>query len=408
MSSLPILLGLLALACLAISALATGLVRRYAIRTRLLDHPNERSSHSAPTPRGGGLGIVIVASAAIALLWAASIVPARVALALLAGGGLLAIAGYLDDRHQLGVRVRLLVQLAAAGLAMWLLGGMAPLQLGTQLGRPGVERLRRRRARHHLVRHLFNFMDGIDGLAGSEAVFVSAAGAAFVLAGGAAPGLAAIGAALAGASAGFLVWNWAPARIFMGDVGSNYLGFCLAVLTLAAGQLQPSWLWVWLILAAVFIVDATVTLVRRLVRGERVHQAHRSHAYQQLSRRWRSHSRVTLAVCRDQLAGAVALRMARVFASRVCRLDLCGSACSRGRARRCGEGGHAREVSPACPFRNDSGKSVRSTCRKYASPSCGQIRKRGYVNNARILNRLLKHPQNGDMQPTGLRFVTES
>jgi Fuc2NAc and GlcNAc transferase len=100
----------------------------------------------------------------------------------------------------------------------------------------------------------------------------------------------------AAACAGFLVWNWAPARIFMGDAGSGFLGFFLAVLALAAAREHPTALLVWLVLGGVFFVDATVTLARRLLRGERVQDAHRSHAYQWLSRRWRSHSKVTLAV----------------------------------------------------------------------------------------------------------------
>ena len=100
---------------------------------------------------------------------------------------------------------------------------------------------------------------------------------------------------LAMANAGFLVWNWPPAKIFLGDVGSGYLGYVIAVLALSAAREDPVALPVWLILGAAFFVDATVTLVRRAVRGERLHQAHRSHGYQWLARRWSSHRRVTVA-----------------------------------------------------------------------------------------------------------------
>src|SRR6185312_3312887 len=106
--------------------------------------------------------------------------------------------------------------------------------------------------------------------------------------------VAAAALALGASWFGFLLWNWPPARIFMGDVGSGYLGYALGVLMLACARRNWSALWMWLMLGGAFFVDATVTLVRRAVRGERVYQAHRSHAYQWLSRRWRSHRRVTV------------------------------------------------------------------------------------------------------------------
>jgi Fuc2NAc and GlcNAc transferase len=139
-------------------------------------------------------------------------------------------------------------------------------------------------------------MDGIDGIAASEAIFVAVAGtlltSSFVQ--DADVGFAAL--LFAAACGGFLLWNWPPASIFLGDVGSGYMGYVIAVLALSASRDNPVALWVWLILGGVFFVDATVTLVRRLLRGERVYQAHRSHAYQWLARRWSSHRKVSLAV----------------------------------------------------------------------------------------------------------------
>jgi Fuc2NAc and GlcNAc transferase len=144
--------------------------------------------------------------------------------------------------------------------------------------------------------NLFNFMDGIDAIAASEAAFVAAAGALLGVVSGSMPGVSAVALAFAATCCGFLVWNWPPARIFMGDVGSGYLGFVLSVLALAAARDNSAALWIWLILGGVFFVDATVTLVRRLVRREHLHQGHRSHGYQWLARRWGSHLRVTVAV----------------------------------------------------------------------------------------------------------------
>jgi Fuc2NAc and GlcNAc transferase len=143
-------------------------------------------------------------------------------------------------------------------------------------------------------------MDGIDGLAASQAIFMLLAAALLVLIGtqGDAAGQPVFWwlPTLAAATLGFLLLNWPPARIFMGDAGSTYLGFMIAVLALATIGLGWLSLWQWLILAAVFATDATVTLCRRLLQRERLFEAHRRHAYQQLARRWQSHRRVTLGV----------------------------------------------------------------------------------------------------------------
>ena len=144
--------------------------------------------------------------------------------------------------------------------------------------------------------NLFNFMDGIDGIAAAEAVFLMGGGV--LLSGISGTGAQTSNGAIVigAASLGFLVWNWAPAKIFMGDVGSGYLGYVIAVLAIASARDNPTALLSWLILGGVFFCDTTVALARRLVRGEHLSQAHRSHAYQRLARRWQSHGRVTGAV----------------------------------------------------------------------------------------------------------------
>jgi Fuc2NAc and GlcNAc transferase len=145
--------------------------------------------------------------------------------------------------------------------------------------------------------NVFNFMDGIDGLAGIEAVFLASAGALLNALAGGEFGTTAAMLALAAASAGFLVWNWPPASIFLGDVGSGFLGATLSVLALSASDSSAKIpLEVWGILAGVFLVDATFTLVRRMARGDPWLQPHRLHGYQHLARRLKSHSRVTLIV----------------------------------------------------------------------------------------------------------------
>jgi Fuc2NAc and GlcNAc transferase len=214
---------------------------------------------------------------------------------LLGGGLAVAAIGFLDDRHRVTPGIRLAVHLCAALWAVSWLGGVPPVRVGDQvfelgwlgnvLGVLGLV----------WTLNLFNFMDGIDGIAGSEAVFVAGAAAFLTLCGGGSAEVPSVAFALGGACIGFLLWNWPPAKIFMGDVGSGYLGYVIGVLALAAAREDPTALWVWLILGGVFFVDATVTLIRRVLRRDRVYEAHRSHAYQWLARRWKSHKSVTIA-----------------------------------------------------------------------------------------------------------------
>ncbi len=303
-------LGIL-LSTFLVAVIATGIVRRHALARNILDIPNERSSHNLPTPRGGGLAIVVVATLAFAGLALFGVLKVDVLLALI-GGIAVAIVGLLDDRHPLRAGIRLAIHVAAALWALWWLGGLPPLRVANEivqfswtgyvLGALGIV----------WTLNLFNFMDGIDGIAASEAVYV-VLGGAWLTASGDAGGVMTVAVVVAATCGGFLLWNWAPAKIFLGDVGSGYLGYVIAVLALAAARHNSVAIWVWLILGGVFFVDATVTLLRRLLRGERVYQAHRSHAYQWLARRWGSHSKVTCAVL---IVNVLWLLPCAVFATR--------------------------------------------------------------------------------------------
>lgn len=278
-----------------LSAAITGLVRRLALRRNWLDVPNERSSHQEPTPRGGGVAIVVTSSLGFLGLWAAGELGTELLAALLGGGLAVALVGFQDDRRSIPAGVRLAVHLAAAAWALAWLGGVPAIQFGmTSLDFGGAGFLLGMLAVGWTV-NLFNFMDGIDGLAASEAAFMALSASWLA----AAAGLAFVPSAslvFGAACLGFAAWNWPPARIFMGDVGSGYVGYVLAVLALASMEQAPTALFAWLALGAVFFVDATVTLVRRAARGERTHEAHRTHAYQWLARGWQGHRPVTLAV----------------------------------------------------------------------------------------------------------------
>jgi len=277
------------------SWLITALVRLYLVRQGVLDIPNERSSHTIPVPRGGGISIVVVFLAAVVWLLDRHAITGSLGLAILGGGVALGAIGFLDDHFRISIWVRLSIHFAAAGWALWWLGGTAPLSLG--FSSPLWDWVGRVLALVGLVWliNLYNFMDGIDGLAGMEAVCVGGFGGLLMLR----QGLGGYGESawvLAAASCGFLVWNWPPAGIFMGDAGSGFLGLVLGVIALSSAKTQPTLLWPWLILLSVFIVDSTVTLMRRLIAGVRWYEAHRSHAYQHAAQRWRSHSKVTLTI----------------------------------------------------------------------------------------------------------------
>lgn len=299
------------------SLVLTLIMRRLALARGLLDVPNPRSSHERPTPRGGGLAVVIATTAGIAVLALLHQLDMPLALAL-AGGWVVAAVGMLDDHRPLPARARLAAHLGAAAWALWWLGGLPPLLIGTHLAVPGWGGYVLGALGIVWAINLFNFMDGIDGIAASEAIFIALAAAALGALLGVRSGVSLAALVFAAACAGFLWWNWPPARIFLGDVGSGFLGYVIVVLAVAGTRDNPVALWVWLMLGGAFFVDATVTLVRRSARGEAVHQAHRSHAYQALARRFRSHRAVTLglaavnvlwllpgawlAACRPQLA----------------------------------------------------------------------------------------------------------
>ena len=277
------------------SWVGVALVRRYALQ-RLLDLPNERSSHSRPTPRGGGLALTLAHLLGLGVATQLGLLGPAVTITLLVGGVLVAVVGFLDDHGHVPASLRLLCHFVALSWAAWWLGGLPPVDFGwgaVDLGWIGTAFMVLYWA---WFLNLFNFMDGIDGIAGAQALSMASTASLLLWLGAGTVGAALPFLLLGAATAGFLVWNWPPAKIFMGDVGSGYLGFSLG--TLAIWTVVEGWLsvWVWLILAGAFFADATTTLLVRARAGETLTEAHRSHAYQRLSRYWGSHLRVTLAL----------------------------------------------------------------------------------------------------------------
>jgi len=285
----------------AVSWVGTLALIRLLAHGNILDHPNERSSHSLPVPRGGGIAVI----ATLAMAWTALAVGGPVEVTglswLLVALVALAVLGWLDDLFDLSILIRLPIHVVAVVIG---LQAIDPAQTVFQGLLPlWADRLAAGLCWLWFV-NLYNFMDGIDGLAAQETVMLGIGVAAIGLILGVAAPLAPLGAAAAAAAAGFWWWNAHPARIFLGDVGSAPLGFAMGWLLLslaAAGAWTAA-----LILPAYFLADATITLARRVTHGERFWVAHRKHFYQQGIRRGMSHAGVVRAVLVAN-AGLVAL-----------------------------------------------------------------------------------------------------
>jgi len=273
----------------------THVMRLIALKHEIIDTPNERSSHEVAVPRGGGAAIVVVFLASLAFLVSTGMGEGRILGAIGASAFLVAIVGILDDRYQLPASSRFIAQIVSAVVFLALL----PFPLQLKVAGAVLENtvLMNVLAGLYLIwmTNLYNFMDGIDGIAGTEAV-TTATGAGVLLLLTGEYEFAYTCFALATACLGFLKMNWPPARIFMGDVGSGFIGFVLAALSIATHVTGAISVWVWLILLGVFIVDATTTLITRIIRHERWTSAHKSHAYQKLSRKLNSHLPVTVGV----------------------------------------------------------------------------------------------------------------
>lgn len=273
----------------------TALVRFYALKKNILDIPNERSSHSIVTPRGGGLAVAATFIFSLVFMAALDIVSVNIAVALVGGGFSIAAIGWIDDKNSVSPRLRLIVHFLAAVWALYWLDGFTRMDIGFTTVHLGWAGSVIAAVGIVWMINLYNFMDGIDGIAGTEAISV-ALGAGVLLFWTGSAGLAWVCLTLAMAVGGFLVWNWSPAKIFMGDVGSGFLGFTFAVLALWSENAGAVPFIIWLLLLGVFVIDATITLIRRMSKGEKLYEAHRSHVYQLAVQAGYSHKQVTFTV----------------------------------------------------------------------------------------------------------------
>jgi Fuc2NAc and GlcNAc transferase len=279
----------------------TPVLATWARRRRLLDIPNHRSSHVVATPRLGGVAIVSSVLVGFAVLNAVGPAPDRNSAIVLTGAVAIAVLGLADDFFQLSALLRLAVQFAIATIVVMSVDATPLRWLISAAWLPSCLMV----LWIVLLTNGYNFMDGIDGIAGAQA-FVGGIGwmAVAFLAGTA--DIAALGLVLAGASGGFLLHNWQPAKVFMGDAGSGFFGFLFSALPLLAREDDRSALLCAVLLMWPFVFDTGFTLIRRASRGENILSAHRSHLYQRLVITGRSHSQVTLLYAGLALLGVMA------------------------------------------------------------------------------------------------------
>ncbi len=272
----------------------TYFMRAYALKKNIIDNPNERSSHSVPTPRGGGVAVVCSYLLALAVLIYSQQLTVHIGLTLIAAGFVIALLGFLDDHGHINSMLRLAVHFLVAIGVVISLGGFSEvtafngLQLGFIANIIAVLFL-------VWLLNLYNFMDGINGIASIEAITATLSMAVLYIFVGDMPNHQIL-ILLAACVFGFLLWNFPKAKIFMGDACSGFLGLTLGILALIALKENLALFCAWIICLGVFIVDATFTLIRRVLNGHKMYDAHRSHAYQYASRKYQSHTIVTMGV----------------------------------------------------------------------------------------------------------------
>ena len=268
-----------------LSFLLTYLIKNYYIKNAILEEINERSSHTIPTPHGGGIALSITWFIGLIYLNYTNQIDINLFYALMIGV-IISIVSFFDDLYELSPKIRLLAQASVAIGGLYFLGGFHSLDLFVfNIDNQIITNIFAFLLIVWFI-NLYNFLDGINGYAGIQIVFLSIAG--FLLFGGS------HFIVMSMATLGFLVWNYGnKAKIFMGDVGSTLLGYNVAIFTIYYANEEASNLWIWVILFGLFWFDATLTLLRRKLNGEKLSQAHKKHAYQRLNQSGYSHLKVT-------------------------------------------------------------------------------------------------------------------
>jgi Fuc2NAc and GlcNAc transferase len=270
---------------LLLSFALTYFIKEYAIKKSLVATVNERSSHSVPTPHGGGIAVSLTWFIGLIYLYMNDQIEPTLFYALIIGA-VIAVVGLVDDMVELSPKLRMIVFVLVGFAGLYIIGGLDIITFGLfDISNPIITSIIAMLLILWYI-NLTNFIDGIDSYLAVKFIFLSVAG--LLLFGGA--HFAVLGVSVLG----FLYWNWHKAKIFMGDVGSTLLGYTIAIITIYYANIEASNLWIWITLYGVFWFDATMTLIRRKLNGEKLTQAHKKHAYQRLTQAGWSHSRVTL------------------------------------------------------------------------------------------------------------------
>jgi Fuc2NAc and GlcNAc transferase len=268
---------------------------RFASKYGPFAAPNFRSLHLKPTPRGAGLAVAVASLLVLTWLYAGHELTSAQFCVYVIGGCVVTIMGMADDRMDISARYRMPFQFLTAGWICYWLRGLAPIDLGfavIDLGYFGHVALFVGLIWFY---NLYNFIDGIDGMAPSATIFICAAMGALLFF-KQAPVLGLILTLLGVSSAGFLVFNWPPARMFLGDTGSSFMGYILSAVFVESLSQNAASIWSWLIVGGFYFADTTLTTVVRLLKVPGWYRPHRSHAYQNLARVWNSHRKVVLLV----------------------------------------------------------------------------------------------------------------
>jgi glycosyltransferase WbpL len=278
-----------------VSGVITNFIRYISIKKKLYDIPNDRSSHDTPKPKGGGLAIVLILLITIVGLFFNQQIDFDISISLLIGLGIVAAVGFVDDYKNLSVSIRALVYVFAAAFSIYSIGGINVLSINNYQIQLNFFGLFLAMLYVVWVTNLYNFMDGTDGFAAIQTICVCIfCGLLFYLTANTAFTILLL--CLVASTIGFLYWNWSPAKIFMGDVGSCTIGFLFGLLSIYTEKQGIITISVWLILLSPFFGDATYTLLKRMANREEWYEAHNSHAYQKLYQLGISHSKLAFAL----------------------------------------------------------------------------------------------------------------
>jgi glycosyltransferase WbpL len=288
-----VIIFLLSVVILIVSAILTGFIRQISINRKFYDIPNERSSHDTPTPKGGGIPIVFIFLMTILCLFYYKMIEQDLFMSMLIGTSIVSVIGFLDDYKNLPIVIRAISYVIATVFSLYILGGLSSVSINNHFINLGDIGLFLSILLIVWFINLYNFMDGTDGFAAIQTICVSLfCGLIFYALSNKSLGIILL--FLAFSSAGFLYWNWAPAKIFMGDVGSCAIGFIFGLLSIYSEKEGSISIWIWLIVLAPFIGDATFTLLRRIFNKEKWYKAHNSHAYQKLHQSGLSHGKLAI------------------------------------------------------------------------------------------------------------------